>query len=116
MQGELEHRRVKRFYSRTNKNNVGSQIAKHERRERLLRAISRRREGSADNLSAPEPEASRVSLNFDVSEALPPTPPSQHHHISEERKHHLNIPTWLKENEGDLAVQVRVNNKAVNAY
>ncbi|KAF8546009.1 hypothetical protein OG21DRAFT_1587857, partial [Imleria badia] len=34
--GELEHRRVKRFYSRTNKNAFTHAIAKHQQRERLL--------------------------------------------------------------------------------
>jgi hypothetical protein len=38
-QGELEHRHVKRFYARTNKNKFEKQITKHERRERLLWAI-----------------------------------------------------------------------------
>ena len=41
-QGELEHRRVKRFYGRTNKMNFVGQITKHQRHERLMHKISQR--------------------------------------------------------------------------
>ena len=34
--GELEHRRVKRFYARTNKNNAVHQMTRLERREQAL--------------------------------------------------------------------------------
>ena len=39
-QGEQEHRRVKRFYGRTNKNDFEKQIARHERRQARLRALN----------------------------------------------------------------------------
>jgi hypothetical protein len=38
-QGELEHRRVKRFYARTNKNNAVRQMTRLERREHALRRL-----------------------------------------------------------------------------
>ncbi|KAJ6538579.1 hypothetical protein B0H10DRAFT_1669333, partial [Mycena sp. CBHHK59/15] len=40
-QGELEHRRVKRYYSRTNKNKATSQMTQLERRESALLKIPR---------------------------------------------------------------------------
>ncbi|KZT68005.1 hypothetical protein DAEQUDRAFT_728551 [Daedalea quercina L-15889] len=38
-QGEQEHRRVKRFYIRTNKNKAARQIARRQRREQILRRL-----------------------------------------------------------------------------
>jgi hypothetical protein len=53
-QGELEHRRIKRFYARTNKNKTFvSQITKHVRCERVLRKVSQRVETDALNNSLP---------------------------------------------------------------
>ncbi|THH16591.1 hypothetical protein EUX98_g9280 [Antrodiella citrinella] len=40
--GELEHRRVKRFYARTSKHGFVRQIAKQQRREEILRRIADR--------------------------------------------------------------------------
>ncbi|TFY51689.1 hypothetical protein EVJ58_g10435 [Rhodofomes roseus] len=44
-QGEMEHRQVKRFYVRTNKNQAARQIARRQRREhQLLKMLQRNRE------------------------------------------------------------------------
>ena len=40
--GELEHRRVKKFYARTNKNVAVRQMTQIERRENALRRIQRK--------------------------------------------------------------------------
>jgi hypothetical protein len=42
VQGEQEHVRVKRFYARTNKKSFERQIAKHQRRQALLRRMAER--------------------------------------------------------------------------
>lgn len=73
------HRRMKRFYSRTNKNKATGQISKHERRERLLRNIRQQqaRETAPKEKSAPQ-ENSLTTLGFDNSEALTYSKPSDH--------------------------------------
>ncbi|KAK7020396.1 hypothetical protein R3P38DRAFT_3549619 [Favolaschia claudopus] len=78
--GELEHRRVKRFYARTNKNTAVRQMTKKARKALL-------------------------SLDFADSESLPYTSPEQHHHISHSRNFYLNIPHFLSENRRDPATQ-----------
>lgn len=42
-----------------------------------------------------------------TSEALPPTPPEQHHHISSETRHKVPLAGWLGANEEDPALKVR---------
>jgi hypothetical protein len=41
--GELEHRRVKKFYARTNKNDAIRQMTRLERREDALRRIQQKK-------------------------------------------------------------------------
>lgn len=48
----------------------------------------------------------RAALDFTESESLPYTSPELHHHISPSRNFHFHIPSWLAENDGDLAVKV----------
>jgi hypothetical protein len=107
--GELEHRRVKRFYSRTNKFEFQQQITRHERRERLLRGIVIR---NAETLGLPPPNSLKsrkvpTGIRFEDSEKLPFTLPSAHHHISELSRYPLNIYEFVTDHEGDPAVKVR---------
>ncbi|KAF5384836.1 hypothetical protein D9615_000907 [Tricholomella constricta] len=105
--GELEHRRVKKFYARTNKNQAVRQMTKLEQRERALRmqrqalkkgkAPENRNNGRKGLIANPR-------IDFSASEALPHTPPEVHHHISPSRNFHLDIPTWLAGNAGDPAI------------
>ncbi|KAF7966317.1 hypothetical protein HWV62_39183, partial [Athelia sp. TMB] len=81
--GEREHRRVKRFYSRTNKRNAIRQVTKRERREtRLLRA---RRAVEADIRSRELEHKHHVGFSQD--DALPFTHPEMHHHMSDSRRY-----------------------------
>ncbi|KAJ7195888.1 hypothetical protein GGX14DRAFT_674069 [Mycena pura] len=77
--GEAEHRRVKQFYQRTNKNRPNFQIARHGRRQRLLKAIETKL-GS----KRPTPGLKRKTMvvDFAASEPLP----------------------WLSANKDDAAV------------
>ncbi|KJA20593.1 hypothetical protein HYPSUDRAFT_101131, partial [Hypholoma sublateritium FD-334 SS-4] len=86
--GELEHRRVKRFYARTNKNTAVHQMTRLERREYALRSSSKL----------------RTNVSFEDSEALPYTPAEEHHHISKSRNFHMNIIAFLSSNQGDPAI------------
>lgn len=123
IQGELEHRRVKRFYSRTNKFKFTRQISKHERRERILHKIrSQKRKGKTvlrqgvqlvnrsnstppSHLNYVEPRPT-AAVSFQESDPLPYTPPTAHHHISDSTRHYENIAAWLSTNQGDPALQV----------
>lgn len=112
IQGELEHRRVKRFYVRSNKNKYARQCARHERRERMLskrkvrnaKGKAKAQEKTASVAAAPL-EAS-PALAFADSDKLPFTSPKVHHHISESNRFKQDIPTWLNANAGDPALKV----------
>ncbi|KAK0452774.1 uncharacterized protein EV420DRAFT_1700868 [Desarmillaria tabescens] len=79
--GELEHRQVKRFYGRTNKNKTfAKQISHHDQKHR----------------SRPMPAR-------DGSEVLPYTDPSHHHHISPSTSSKIYLAPWLHENGSDIA-------------
>jgi len=106
----LEHRRVKRFYARTNKNTkFGLQIAKHTRREALLRAIKQREKDEIAAASTEKPsEGEQVSLQFTDNEPLPYTSPRVHHHISDSQRYHDDITRFLTKNCNDPAMKVRV--------
>ena len=97
-QGELEHRRIKRFYPRTNKVGFTRQIAKHQRRERLLHNLSKS--------STPENNPT-AAVGFQDSDPLPYTPPTVHHHISISNRYYENLTTWLGTHSGDPALIVR---------
>ncbi|KAJ6523908.1 hypothetical protein DFH09DRAFT_1329772 [Mycena vulgaris] len=125
--GELEHRRVKRYYARTNKNDAVGQITKLEHREAALLKLSRQQKDTAnvppieaipeeDAAAAPQKKRKRKAaskpvkrtlptLNFAESESLPYTPPEFHYHMSCSRNHHFNLTLWLSENHGDPVVK-----------
>lgn len=109
-QGEREHRRVKKFYARTNKNTAVRQMTCLERREQALRQAHRKkskqahRAGIPGTLATKRPKKNRV-LDRLETETLPNTPPEVHHHISSSRNNYANIMGFLAENDGDLAVQ-----------
>ncbi|KAF9472386.1 hypothetical protein BDN70DRAFT_900592 [Pholiota conissans] len=90
--GELEHRRVKRFYARTNKNGAVRQMTRLERRENILVRSKRRHEKSK---SCKNKANSYHALGFADSEALPYTPPEFHHHVSTSRNFPVHIETFL---------------------
>uniref|UniRef100_A0A8H8CGN3 Uncharacterized protein n=1 Tax=Psilocybe cubensis TaxID=181762 RepID=A0A8H8CGN3_PSICU len=114
--GELEHRRVKRFYAKTNKGRTFErQITRHQCRERLLRTISERekrsKKTSTDILQQAPSNYSTSNVSnaphvpFIESDALPPTLPQLHHHISADKRLKDNVHRWLYTNEGDPALK-----------
>jgi hypothetical protein len=115
-QGELEHRRAKRFYVRTSKNQHERQITRLERRERaLLRIETRKRKEQNPASATPTTNSKRKKglkpnmnprVDFTESEALPYTAPEQHHHISASRNFPVNLTRFLAENHGDPATKV----------
>lgn len=125
LQGELEHRRVKRFYSRTNKNKAIRQMTSQERREqaliRLRRKLAKIQASDTPLPTSPQarppaksskgkgkarPKTNKPYADFLETEALPYTSPEQHHHISMSRNRHMNYVRLLSDSEGDPAVKV----------
>ncbi|KAJ8088849.1 hypothetical protein PM082_014095 [Marasmius tenuissimus] len=90
--GELEHRRVKRFYARTNKAKFVKQVANHERREQIIRRIEAR------VVKGKEPQK--------PSDSEPPlvTSPNTHHFISADCSNWFNVREWMNKHSGDPAV------------
>jgi hypothetical protein len=124
VQGELEHRRVKCYYARTNRNDAVGQIAQLERRDAALLKMSRDQqhaqnippietiETASTNLKHKLPGTTKLAkpvlptVDFAESEALPYTPPETHYHISQSRNYHFNIQQFLTANYGDPAIKV----------
>ena len=124
-QGELEHRRVKRFYARTNKNKAFTQqITRQQRRERIIRKIRERLKKQDDtNVACLSRDAEILHLpvnfkgiqspspavSFEESDALPQTSPEVHHHISNSTRQKENIFKWVDyhKHNGDQPVMVR---------
>jgi len=88
MQGELEHRRSKARYKRTNKKLFVRQLTRIERREARLRRI-------------------RIMLSMDRgSDEKVASIPQEHHHIGVSQNQYEHIGTFLKRNSGDPAIKV----------
>ncbi|KAJ3833589.1 hypothetical protein F5878DRAFT_665520 [Lentinula raphanica] len=98
--GELEHRRIKRLYIRTNKINFTFQVARHEQRRRVLKNLLRRKNASKH---ATQSQASQTSLTFADSDPLPFTDPLSRYHISSNTRYSDNLTTWLGNLQDDPA-------------
>ena len=107
LQGELEHRRVKRFYARTNKNSAIHQMTRLERREFALQKLVKLKGKAASSGPAKGSTKIRTNVSFEDSEALPYTPAEEHHHISKSRNYHMNIMAFLSSNRDDPAIMVK---------
>jgi hypothetical protein len=114
-QGELEHRRLKRFYPRVHKGQFTRGITKQQHRERILSRLrelapqpssSTEKKRIYDDMHAGNSEEGGPSVSFEDAESLTPTSPSSHHQISREVRHKINLPAWLGNNEDDPALEV----------
>ncbi|THU78115.1 hypothetical protein K435DRAFT_769680 [Dendrothele bispora CBS 962.96] len=96
--GEQEHKRVKRYYSRTNKHNHAAQIANHERR---VRCLHRARQRNAQNQS----EKARTCLTVGAweEEKLPPTDPYLRYQMASEKRYFLDLTGFEHETRHDPA-------------
>jgi len=97
-QGEQEHRTVKRIFPRTSKRGYAEQIAKRERRIRILRAIRERNERIKER-------GHSLRGNTDGPPVVP-NHPERHHLISDGKNHMLKLVDWLAESRGDPALKV----------
>ncbi|CDO77154.1 hypothetical protein BN946_scf184657.g29 [Trametes cinnabarina] len=111
---ELEHRHAKRYYARTNKIEYTGQIASHQRRESLLRAI-RIKDGyiprherlrAQREAARKHPRAQPSGPAYDEREDdLPPISPLSHYSISQSSRLPLYLGNWLAENDEDPATE-----------
>ncbi|CDO69624.1 hypothetical protein BN946_scf184851.g12 [Trametes cinnabarina] len=125
---ELEHRHAKRYYRRTNKIGYALQIARHQRRATLLRALRElddyipRRErirqkraaikqpsGPAHNASAHTRGQAVDSGNDEEDDAAKnasaPTHPIERYAISQTRRVPLRLSKWLVDHKHDPATK-----------
>lgn len=110
-QGELEHRRLKRFYVRTNKNALFvSQIASHQRCERFVNDPRRcvptapHRKAKARRLMT-QKDSCPFTAHSNATEEVPACSPRDHHSISREQRTHVDINALVNENEDDPAFE-----------
>ncbi|KAI0080905.1 hypothetical protein K474DRAFT_1576474, partial [Panus rudis PR-1116 ss-1] len=107
--GELQHRRVKRFYARTNKHRTTRQIARLNERERALRGTGVGRKPSPTRKLNKYTKAElsvRARMQNRVHDLLF-IPPEAHHFISESRNNPVHLSNWLhtKESKADAALK-----------
>lgn len=106
--GELEHRRVKCFYSRTNKQRFISQITKHQRRKQLLQRICQQlAEKASSDLGLPVNWAGMPRREFLDVDELAYTKPEAHYHISASKKNFENVTSFLLQHRNERALEVR---------
>ena len=96
-QGELEHRRVKRFYKRTNKMRFESQIAKQERMERHYRkyiTALRKKTGA------------RTMSRSGSSAAVEDASPRHHYSVAKRDRDRVDLYSLSNKRVGDPALKV----------
>ena len=107
LQGELEHRRGKRFFKRVRKGKHVLGIGIQVRRERLIYRLQERnkqRQQAASNISTTNEDL--LTVSFEEQEHLPPTLPTEHHHISNDTRQKIQLAQWLNNYRDDPAIQV----------
>ncbi|THU86023.1 hypothetical protein K435DRAFT_805422 [Dendrothele bispora CBS 962.96] len=92
--GEQEHKRVKSYYARTNKNKHAAQIARHERRVRCLRRIQQRN----DTVSR-----TKLSVGAWEEERVPNTDPYLRYHMASGKKFFLDLAEFIDDHRRDPA-------------
>lgn len=93
-QGELAHRALKAFYPLTSRSNTPAQLAKHERRRRVLRRVA-----EAGHTSYAWEQPVDLSAGFNLKD---------HHYIPTlSRNNPLDIFKFLRDHAYDPAVAVR---------
>ena len=129
VQGELEHRRAKRFYPRTDRKKHMGQIAQHTRRERILEAIHlrehrlrreaerRARIAHRDNLPAPSSshpvppvrKRGRPRTRDRLLHPSEPIPFDLHHQLSNSQRDYFNMLEFVHRAKDDPALEVSTN-------
>jgi hypothetical protein len=79
-------------------------IGRQVRRERLIHRLRERNKRRLEEVARTPEDLPTVSV--EEQETLPPTPPTNHHHISNDIRQKVVIPQWLSNNKEDPAVLV----------
>ena len=109
LQSKREHRRLKAYYARTNKNKFTQQCARHEQRERILRTIHAKKE---DHKVQEQTELDHdngtkdTRLSFEQADPLPQTSPQDHIHISQSKRHRIDLRRFVNERHNDPGFHV----------
>ncbi|KIK33685.1 hypothetical protein CY34DRAFT_18219 [Suillus luteus UH-Slu-Lm8-n1] len=90
--GELAHRAVKAFYPLTSKLDTPAQLAKHERRRRVLHRVAEAGGSASFGVQSP-------------ADAPPPASVGIHHQIATNQSHPVNLFAFLGENADDPAIK-----------
>ena len=109
-QGELEHRRCKRFYPRVHKGKFAPGIAREVRRERILQFKSKNHHLVVKRPSHKKQKTlsrKSFSIAFSDSERLPSANPDRRYQMSNETRHPHDISRMIGEHYGDPALEVR---------
>ena len=93
-QGEGEHKKwSKQFYPRVRKGDHVSGIAQHVYRERTLFQVQQAMENQLlDPEQIQHVEENTLKIPLSEEEALGPTLPEHHHHMSKETRHKVDCP------------------------
>ena len=113
-QGESEHKRSKQFYSRVRKGDHVRGIGRHVYRERTLfqaqKALEKRVLGEKQlkfhEEAGDSGEVYTLNIPLGEEEVLGPTPPEDHHQISKDVRHKVDVLKWLADNKSDPALTV----------
>ncbi|THV02869.1 hypothetical protein K435DRAFT_962835 [Dendrothele bispora CBS 962.96] len=92
--GEQEHKRVKLYYSKTNKNKHAGQIARQERRIRCLRRMRERHSSS---------NRTRLTVSAWEEERLPFTDPDARYHMASGKRYFLDLTSFIHDHRKDPA-------------
>lgn len=99
MQGEMEHRRAKRFVSRTSKKGYATGISKHVQREGLIQRLR----PSLTSIFTRQREGRRVG-----GDPLPRSSPTVHHDMATSQKNWVNVYDFeYRDSHGDPAAKVQ---------
>lgn len=108
LQGEGEHKRSKQFYPRVRKGDHVRGIARHVYRERTLFQARQTLKKTLLNENRPKKKSDANTLDIPLGEeeVLGPTPPEQHHHMSKDVRHKVDVLRWVADNRDDPALKV----------
>jgi hypothetical protein len=107
IQGELQHRIIKRRFARTNKRNYTPQLAAAEVRERFMRRVAQRITNHAKQSQVSESQTRRANRartktsNIDTS-----TIASTRYNIAETTSDSENLLEWINVHHADIAMKV----------
>src|SRR6202012_4145031 len=109
IQGELQHKIIKRRFARTNKRNYGSQLAAADLRERFMRRVAQRLADRARRLQVRDcrmRRRKRAHAEAVETDAAQLSATSTCYNMAETTKERENILEWTHTNHTNFATKV----------